>query len=459
MDVITVEFPQNEGISASMAGVEIYPRIVEAAAHDELTGCDKADLHPIAAITKLTEELDNRGPAIIAAAAGDAVAVSDSSDRKLRGLTLYGKTTQDGTPSLENPIPLVNVGGSSEINVQIYGKSVYGADVLTGEQRITVSLGAPLPPGEYVISAMVTSNDTDSKYCTVGFDKGNSDGSNVNITFDRNVYQSHKVKTTATVSRLFFNAALSVASGTGDTCTWSNVQIEVGETGTEYEAYKGAQVITLPVSNGLPGIPVTSGGNYTDENGQQWMSDEIDLERGVYVHRVGGGKLSEITQWDNPVSVGSYVRMVARAPSNWYKNEQGYVINRTHGLYTHGAYAEKYSEDSAHAYIGSTFVYVFVPAEIAPTVEAFTSWLAVQENAGHPPEIMVALDDECVVETPLTDAEIADYNALHTNNPVTTILNDSGAGMSVSYVADTKAYIDNKFTALEAAILSIGGNI
>ena len=47
------------------------------------------------------------------------------------------------------------------------------------------------------------------------------------------------------------------------------------------------QTLTLPTPNGLPGIPVTSGGNYTDQSGQQWVCDEADLERGVRVQRVG----------------------------------------------------------------------------------------------------------------------------------------------------------------------------
>ena len=46
------------------------------------------------------------------------------------------------------------------------------------------------------------------------------------------------------------------------------------------------QTLTLPIPTGLPGIPVTSGGNYTDPQGQQWVCDEVDLERGVKVQRV-----------------------------------------------------------------------------------------------------------------------------------------------------------------------------
>lgn len=46
------------------------------------------------------------------------------------------------------------------------------------------------------------------------------------------------------------------------------------------------QKLRIETPNGLPGIKVDSGGNYTDSDGQQWICDEIDLERGKYVQRV-----------------------------------------------------------------------------------------------------------------------------------------------------------------------------
>lgn len=65
-------------------------------------------------------------------------------------------------------------------------------------------------------------------------------------------------------------------------------QLELGTTATAYSPYR-EQLLTLPTPNGLPGVPVTSGGNYTDPQGQQWICDEVDLGREVYVQRVDKG--------------------------------------------------------------------------------------------------------------------------------------------------------------------------
>lgn len=109
---------------------------------------------------------------LIGTETGNPVSVSDAFSAPLRGLTVYGKSTQDGTPSPDNPAPIVSAG----------------------------------------------------------------DGGTILVT--------------------------------------------VGDGADE------RQTITLQTPNGLPGIPVTSGGNYTDPQGQQWVCDEVDLERGVKVQRV-----------------------------------------------------------------------------------------------------------------------------------------------------------------------------
>ena len=65
------------------------------------------------------------------------------------------------------------------------------------------------------------------------------------------------------------------------------------------------------------------------------------------------------------------------------------------------------------------------------------------------------------IETPLTDAEIAAYKALHSNKPNTIITNDAGCFMEVEYVADTKTHIEqnyvpvSKYTALEDRVSAL----
>ena len=47
-----------------------------------------------------------------------------------------------------------------------------------------------------------------------------------------------------------------------------------------------SQQLSINTPNGLPGIPVDSGGNFTDADGQQWVCDEVDFEKGVYAQRI-----------------------------------------------------------------------------------------------------------------------------------------------------------------------------
>ena len=70
---------------------------------------------------------------------------------------------------------------------------------------------------------------------------------------------------------------------------------------------------TLFVPYTLHGIPVTSDGNYTDENGQQWICDEIDLARGVYVQRVGVFTADGTEKWalSDTANVFGYTKLSA----------------------------------------------------------------------------------------------------------------------------------------------------
>lgn len=60
------------------------------------------------------------------------------------------------------------------------------------------------------------------------------------------------------------------------------VYIKASETSEEFQTIS----INTPGLGGVHGFPVTSGGNYTDDRGQQWVCDEIDIVRGVFIRRI-----------------------------------------------------------------------------------------------------------------------------------------------------------------------------
>jgi hypothetical protein len=186
--------------------------------------------------------------------------------------------------------------------------------------------------------------------------------------------------------------------------------------------------------NGLPGIKVNSNGNYTDEDGQQWICDEIDLERGVYVQRVerfATTTLNLFATYDTTkrVTINTPHKLIGDAKAVGLCDKLRYIFNVDTTIY--------------HCYWrdGSNIITAYVPldADITNYPLTFTGALTTP------------------IETALTSEELTAYRNLHTNKLTTAF--DSEAYMSVDYTADTKTYIDNKFTELQTALLSTGGDI
>ena len=84
----------------------------------------------------------------------------------------------------------------------------------------------------------------------------------------------------------------------GETATYKNIQLNVGDTPLEFKPFQGTQQKQLQIPNPLRGIPVDSGGNYTDSEGQQWLCDYIDRERGKYVQCVQEIVSNNSENWD-----------------------------------------------------------------------------------------------------------------------------------------------------------------
>ena len=200
-------------------------------------------------------------------------------------------------------------------------------------------------------------------------------------------------------------------------CTESELlQVEEASEVTSYEPYHELQFMSITTPNGLPGIPVSSGGNYTDENGQQWICDEVDLERGVYVQRIYTVDIAELE-----FSASTILQTVKRI---FYKISMPSTGITHKGYCTRLTYSANYTADNPHFYINEERIVVFIPLDT--TIK--------------PKEYLAQYVLATPIETQLSEADIAAYRALTAYGP-TTIVETDGAGMKLDYQRDVNIVI------------------
>lgn len=240
-----------------------------------------------------------------------------------------------------------------------------------------------------------------------------------------------------------------------------NIILNEGTSVLPYEPYTH-QSLTLATPNGLPGVPVSKDGNYTDQNGQQWVCDEVDLERGKYVQRVAEKDVLESQKhwpgtglWGN-VDGNSTLAFISYI--NGTNGEQNWGCVNNAGMCNYFVRKNGVYNNSEIGFSISDYVAFRVPRsqlpdwdESNPSSNPWINWLRKKKEEGKPLKVQYILTTP--IERDLTPEELAAYEALHTNYPITVITNDAGAHMETSYVADTKAYINKKFEELNQAIV------
>lgn len=206
----------------------------------------------------------------------------------------------------------------------------------------------------------------------------------------------------------------------------SGLMLYEGVDDKSYEPYC-AQTLTLSTPNGLPGIPVSSGGNYTDESDQQWVCDEIDFGRGVYVQMVGKETFdgSEDELW---IASGNYNKFRIELSAAAQMDEDGFgLLFCTHFAEKNASYFDSQNILGCAIRFNTFYIKFGSESEIT-SKELLMMWL--QDN---PITLYYVLAEP--IETPIPADELAAYRALHTNYPTTTITNDGDCWMEVEYKA------------------------
>lgn len=203
------------------------------------------------------------------------------------------------------------------------------------------------------------------------------------------------------------------------------------------------QTLTLPTPNGLPGIPVTSGGNYTDPQGQHWVCDEVDFGKSVKVQRIKMKELSPNNEWryrkldsgNNNFQERIFGGDIAKSGLPCFCNILRYTSNSWNDI----------PQNLPKIYANDQEITVsFPPSSKYSSLEAFKLLLTDVESV-----IYYALATP--IETPLTPAEIAAYKALTAYGPDTVVQAADGAGVKLDYQRDVNIVIKK----LEDAIASM----
>lgn len=373
-------------------------------------------------------------------------------------------TGGEASPNPNYPQEITSVGDSGSVDLKVQGENLFLGNYTLDNMTCV--------DGVYTQAA--ADDSTTPKFKLLLYDKNNKFSQvHGGLSMKTGIYKLNFVKDDTTVYLRFavngktrdtvfstnisslpngtYTFVCNVTNITQGSFSWRDVMIvPASATDITYEPPKPLQSATFETPDGLRRIPNTD------------IRDEIDLERGVRIQRVG-----EYRNTGEPMSMASAVQSaVDKNIIYWnhclrdlpaYKPNTTVAIISNYFRYHHSPQNNVYA--CMHATHGnsnkSNYLYFSAYAEdleygttYTNVKEAISAWLAKTFSEENPLIVWYPLAEP--IETPLTDEEIAAYKALHTYKPNTTIYNSEGADMSVDYIADPEIYIEQNYVAKDA---------
>ena len=430
------------------------------------TGYDLAALAPIAATIRPT-------------VTGNPAVCENSVAWGLQGLKIYGKSVQNGTPSPEHPVPIVSAGQSGIVNVTVYGTNLFDTESvdidIIGRLNIKnvsnvngiisfVSTGGDSYIGDVINKGFSASQSAKQ----LGFSA--SPNTQYSISFsDKNLiknFVSFLDKNDVSISGFtnFKNSTFTFVTpteceyvilrfGNGDSAIdqqfSTTVMVNVGDPAQLYQPYQ-FQPLTLSTPNGLPGIPMASGGNYTDSTGQQQICDMVDYEKSEKPQNCMLVTLSGMPKFSADSSQPGRFLWYNAIPDVTFKNAAQVSISNF------GEWASWGIPVAGKDIFAVTANSVYFSPSAEMTADEVNTLFAQMIASETPPTILGQLATPII--TPLSTEEIAAYRALTTYAGTTVVsTTEHVAGLEVQYVADGTKYaekvqsMETRLATLEAA--------
>lgn len=361
------------------------------------------------------------------------------------------------SPSPDYPQEIVSAGDSGNVNVMVRGKNVfagrfyysrYSNGILFIDKRWKdEEVKFPYQPeteASGICKALkcqkgktyVISVTNPNKNATIGM----AEYENIEKAIDANnklgfvtMYDaSEKSYTAKSDGILICGIAGKWTNGSTTTheCTESELlQVEEASEATSYEPYHEPQSMSVTTPNGLPGIPVSSGGNYTDENGQQWICDEIDFGRGVYAKRINLIDLTDCSWKERERIADDYVIFSTAIADIEHAHSTAFAgLSNKHTCSKYNYYNSPNNYDSF--FLADWFSGVLFKSSNSSETEESVR----KKMNGALLYYMLATP----IETPLTASEIAAYKSMRTYRGTTIVEAEDKAGISVTYKRSAK---------------------
>lgn len=376
---------------------------------------------------------------LVGSETGNPISVDDAFPAPMCGLTVYGRSTQDGTPTPDAPVPIVSAGDGGSVAVKVTGKNLFYEQgfqqyfINSVANSVGLAVGNVSSVLQVVTGAKyyVTRNKIGTKFRVAVVDALPTKGSVVRPSSAIIADSKRQVEISATSKYMVIQCE--------DEAAFSELMVSL-DSSTTYSPYR-EQLLTLPTPTGLPGIPVTSGGNYTDSTGQQWVCDEVDLERGVRVQRVGTYKFSK----SNGFAIEKTSSGITR-----FNIAIGDVLSADTETSASGALCSALPLGARGSTYSRSNVFTIANRRFYISIENITSLDELQQYLHQTPMSLTAIL-ATPIETPLTPDEIAAYKALTAYGPDTVVQAGDGAGVKLEYQRDVNIVVKN----LEDAIASM----
>ena len=398
----------------------------------------------------VAQAVETCSPAIVITSdTAKTLSIPDSAEGNIKGLTAYGESSQDGTPTPDSPVEIVSVENPV---ISVYGKNLFDVEnmKLTASNAFNNNLNyAPkfengifysggqsgniagksfyveVHGGQVTFSCKRISNEICNGEIRE-FDSIDEDGIMVNSTILTNIENmSTNYTVTLNPTKRYIGFAFYSATKYGTQLV--DMQIEIGSVATSYQPYIEPQTLTIPYT--FRGLKNSSG---------EWTArDEL---------RVGEGKAEIVRNVDY---------LDCTSDLNWRKSGSTicdiyyfvYFDTAVEGLQptlcTH--FKGIPSVSLGNSYLLDKGVWFAYAPHNTTTVEDWKSFLDTANMS-----VIFASETSTVEDITATEAGQV-LLKLYTNYPNTSVISD--IDLDITYKADTKNYIDNKIATLTALTL------